>query len=53
MVTHTDAGRKSVLKQIAHRAMKEYGVAPDFSVDALRELETVQQVAHGGGSGAG
>ena len=44
MVTHPDARRKGVLEQIARRAMKEYGFLPDFSADALRELETVQQV---------
>jgi exoribonuclease-2 len=44
MVTHPDARRKGVLEQIARRAMKEYGFLPDFSADALRELETVQKV---------
>ena len=43
MATHPDARRKGVLEQIARRAMQEYGFLPDFSADALRELETVQQ----------
>jgi hypothetical protein len=47
MATHPDARRKGVLEQIARRAMKEYGFLPDFSADALRELDTVQQVGRG------
>jgi exoribonuclease-2 len=47
LATHPDARRKGVLEQIARRAMKEYGFLPDFSADALRELETVQQVSRG------
>jgi hypothetical protein len=43
MVTHPDARRKDVLEQIARRAMQKYGFLPDFSTDALRELEAVQQ----------
>jgi VacB/RNase II family 3'-5' exoribonuclease len=42
MATHPDANQKGVLEQIAHRAMQAYGFLPDFSADALRELETVQ-----------
>ena len=44
MVAHPDARRKDVLEQIARRAMQKYGFLPDFSAEALRELETVQQV---------
>jgi hypothetical protein len=44
MVTHLDASRKDVLEQIARPAMQKYGFLPDFSADALRELENVQQV---------
>ena len=44
MVTHPDAKRKGVLERIAHRAMQAYGFLPDFSTDALRELEAVQQI---------
>jgi len=43
MVTHPDARQKGVLEKIARRAMQEYGFLSDFSTDALRELETVQQ----------
>ena len=43
MAAHPDARRKDVLEQIARRAMQKYGFLPDFSADALRELETVQQ----------
>ena len=42
-MTHADAKHKGVLEQIARRAMQAYGFLPDFSADALRELETVQQ----------
>jgi hypothetical protein len=44
MVAHSDAKRKDYLKQIARRAMQKYGFLPDFSADALRELETVQRL---------
>jgi exoribonuclease-2 len=47
VATQPDARRKSGLEQIARRAMKEYGFLPDFSVDALKELETVQQADRG------
>lgn len=43
MVTHPDARQKNVLEKIARRAMQAYGFLSDFSTDALRELETVQQ----------
>ncbi|MRR39234.1 RNB domain-containing ribonuclease, partial [bacterium] len=41
MATQPDARRKGVLERIARRAMNEYGFLPDFSADALKELETV------------
>jgi hypothetical protein len=44
MVTHPDARRKDDLEQIARRAIQKYGFLPDFSADALRELEMLQQV---------
>jgi exoribonuclease-2 len=44
MVAHPDARRKDDLEQIARRAMQKYGFLTDFSADALKELETVQQV---------
>ena len=44
MAAHPDASRKDDLKQIARRAMQQYGFLPDFSADALREWETVPQV---------
>jgi len=47
MAAHPDARRKGVLEQIARRAMKAYGFLPDFSADALRQLETVPHVEHG------
>ena len=39
MAAHPDARRKDDLEQIARRAMQKYGFRPDFSADALRELE--------------
>jgi VacB/RNase II family 3'-5' exoribonuclease len=47
MMTHPDARRKGVLEQIARRAMQTYGFLPDFSADAIKELETVQPVDRG------
>ncbi len=46
MATHPDAKRKDVLEKIARQAMQTYGFLPDFSADALGELETVQQGDH-------
>ena len=43
MATHPGAKRKGVLEQIARSAMRTYGFLPDFSADALKELETAQQ----------
>jgi len=50
MVTHPDARQKGVLEKIARRAMQAYDFLPDFSTDALKELETVQQVDRLAGS---
>jgi VacB/RNase II family 3'-5' exoribonuclease len=47
MLTHPDARRKGVLEQIARRAMQTYGFLPDFSEDAIKELETVQPLDRG------
>lgn len=47
MAAHPVARRKDVLEQIARRAMQKYGFLPDFSADALRELETMAQVDRG------
>jgi VacB/RNase II family 3'-5' exoribonuclease len=47
MLTLPDAGRKGALAQIARRAMQAHGFLPDFSADAIRELETVQPVDRG------
>jgi exoribonuclease-2 len=44
MTRHPDARRKGALEQIARRAMQAYGFLPDFSPDAIRELETVLPV---------
>jgi VacB/RNase II family 3'-5' exoribonuclease len=41
MNTHAQHHR-SILKSIAHRAMLERGLLPDFSSDALAELEQIQ-----------
>jgi VacB/RNase II family 3'-5' exoribonuclease len=49
MVTHPDARQKSALEKIARRAMQAYGFLPDFSTDALKELESVQQADHSAG----
>jgi len=49
MVTHPDARQKSVLEKIARRAMQAYGFLPDFSTDALKELESVQQADRSAG----
>ena len=40
---HPVGRRKSVLEQIARRAMKEHGFLPDFSKAALHELESAHQ----------
>ncbi len=42
MVTQSVARRNGALEQIAHRAMLDYGLLPDFSADVVDELEAVQ-----------
>ena len=44
MNTHTQQHR-SILQSIAHRAMLERGLLPDFSSEALAELEQLQHSA--------
>ncbi len=44
MNTHTQHHR-SILQSIAHRAMLERGLLPDFSSEALAELEQIQSTA--------
>src|SRR3990172_2793511 len=44
MNTHTEQHR-SILKSIAHRAMLERGLLPDFSSEAFSELEQLQRTA--------
>ena len=44
MNTHTQQHR-SILQSIAHRAMLERGLLPDFSSQALAELEQLQHSA--------
>ena len=43
MLVSSKEGGKSVLERIARRAMTERGLLPDFSSDALRELEKIQK----------
>ena len=50
MVTPPDGGRKGILERIAYRVMKERGFLPDFSRNALDELEKMQQVDWGAAS---
>jgi VacB/RNase II family 3'-5' exoribonuclease len=50
MVTPPDGGRKGILERIAYRVMKERGFLPDFSRNALKELEKMQQVDWGAAS---
>jgi exoribonuclease-2 len=42
MANHPGVKRKGELEKIARRAMQEYGFLPEFSRDALGELETVR-----------
>jgi exoribonuclease-2 len=41
MATHDDRQHRSILQGIAHRVMLERGLVPDFSVQALAELDGV------------
>jgi exoribonuclease-2 len=48
----TDAGRqRSTLRRIAHRAMIERGLLPDFSRAALAELDGIRASSAGGSGG--
>jgi VacB/RNase II family 3'-5' exoribonuclease len=48
----TDAGRhRSILMRIAHRAMIERGLLPDFSRAALAELDGIREIPDGGPGG--
>ena len=49
MATQSETRRKGALEQIARRAMQEYGFLPDFSGDALGELETIRRGDRGMG----
>ena len=44
MLTSPSGKGKSILERIAHRVMKERGFLPDFSTDALNELEKIQRI---------
>jgi VacB/RNase II family 3'-5' exoribonuclease len=41
---HSNGKDKSILEQIARRAMIERGFAPDYSTEALAEVEKMQQI---------
>ena len=47
MLTPPNGRRKGILERIAYRVMKERGFLPDFSRDALNELEKMQPVDWG------
>ena len=38
----TNKHHRAILKEIAHRAMLERGLLPDFSTEALAELDRIQ-----------
>ena len=42
---HTDQQHRAILQSIAHRAMLERGLLPDFSAAALAELDRIQSPA--------
>lgn len=42
---HTDQQHRAILQEIAHRAMLERGLLPDFSSEVLAELEHLQTPA--------
>ena len=39
---HTDQQHRAILQSIAHRAMLERGLLPDFSAAVLAELDRMQ-----------
>ena len=42
---HNDKHHRAILQSIAHRAMLERGLLPDFSAAALAELDRIQAPA--------
>lgn len=46
---HTDQQHRAILQSIAHRAMLEGGLLPDFSAEALSQLNGIQSPAAIGG----
>ncbi len=50
---HTDQQHRAILQSIAHRAMLERGLLPDFSAAALAELHRIQAPADVNGESAG
>ncbi len=42
---HTDQQHRAILESIAHRAMLERGLLPDFSAAVLAELDRIQAPA--------
>lgn len=48
-----DQQHRSILEKIAHRAMLERGLLPDFSADVLSELGRIQAPADGRGASVG
>ena len=44
-MNETDRRHRTILERIAHRVMLERGLLPDFSVEALAELATIQAPA--------
>jgi VacB/RNase II family 3'-5' exoribonuclease len=47
MLTPANGRQKGILERIAYRAMKERGFHPDFSRNAINELDEMQQVDWG------
>ena len=50
---HTDQQHRAILQSIAHRAMLERGLLPDFSAAALTELDRIQAPAGVNGESVG
>ena len=42
---HTDQKHRAILQQIAHKAMLDRGLLPDFSAAVLDELDQIQAPA--------
>jgi hypothetical protein len=45
MTNRDDRQHRSILQRIARRAMMESGLLPDFSVQAIAELDGIQGAA--------